>query len=150
MQIESILIWPIRFDWRMIKILWEKEKMLVYKMFRIVVNWLYGILTPFSTLCQLYHGGQCPYPCFPGVFFFNQYSTQYTFKITGCFPIQPLSKQQTVVREEWILSQWLSSILEKNIGQAGDQTSNLLFSSLQRYWLKYGLGSGLLKVRIVL
>ena len=26
-------------------------------------------LTPLSTVFQLYHGGQCTYPCFPGVFF---------------------------------------------------------------------------------
>ena len=33
------------------------------------------------------------------------------------------------VREEWILMQWLSSILGENIGQVGDWTSDLLFSS---------------------
>ena len=50
----------------------------------------------------------------------------------------PLSKQQTAEREEWILSQWLSPILEKNIGQAEDPTSDNLFSSPQHYWLSYG------------
>ena len=63
---------------------------------------------------------------------FNQYSAQYSFQATGCFATKPMSKQQTAVREEWILSQWLSSILGKNIGQASD-----LFSSLQCYWLSY-------------
>ena len=42
------------------------------------------------------------------------------------------------MRAEWILSQWLSSILGKNVGQAGDQTSYLLFSSMQHYHLCYG------------
>ena len=56
---------------------------------------------------------------------FNQYSTQYSFHATGCFPTKPLSKQWTAVREKLILLQWISSILGKNIGWAGNQTSNL-------------------------
>ena len=63
---------------------------------------------------------------------------QYSFQATGCFPTQPLSTKWRVVREEWILSQWLSSILGKNIGWAWDRTSDLLFSSLQHNWLSYG------------
>ena len=51
-------------------------------------------------------------------------------KPLAAFP-QPLSKQRTALREEWILSQWLSSILGKNTGRAGDRTSDLLFSSPQ-------------------
>ena len=54
---------------------------------------------------------------------FTQYSAQYSSQAT-------LSKQWTAVREDWILLQWLSSIIGKNIGQARDWTSNLLFSSL--------------------
>ena len=50
----------------------------------------------------------------------------------------PLSKQWTPVREEWILSQWLLSILVENIGRARNQTSDLQFSSLQRHQLSYG------------
>ena len=30
---------------------------------------------------------------------FDQYSAQYSFKATGCFPTYPLSKQRTEVRE---------------------------------------------------
>ena len=41
------------------------------------------------------------------------------------------------MREEWILSQWLSSILRKNIGRAEDWTSDL-FSSPQCYRLSFG------------
>ena len=57
---------------------------------------------------------------------FNQYSAQYSIQATGCLPTQPLLRQGTAVREEWILSQWLSSILRKNIGRAGDRTSDLV------------------------
>ena len=39
--------------------------------------------------------------------------------------------------KEWILSQRPSSILGKNTGRAVDQTSNILFSSPQRYRLGY-------------
>ena len=38
---------------------------------------------------------------------FNQYSAQYSSQATGCFPIWQVSKQRSVVREEWTLSQWL-------------------------------------------
>ena len=41
------------------------------------------------------------------------------------------------MREEWILSQHLSSILRKKISRAGDRTSDLLFSSPQCYRLSY-------------
>ena len=65
---------------------------------------------------------------------FDQYSAQYSLSATGCFP----TWQQTAVQEKIILSQWLSSILGKNIGQNGNQTSDLLFSSAQRCRLSYG------------
>ena len=71
---------------------------------------------------------------------YKQYSTQYSFHPTGWFPTYSLSKQQTAVREEWIMLKWLSSMLEENIGGARDQTSDLLFSSPQQYWLSYGAG----------
>ena len=81
-------------------------------------------LTPFSTVFQLYRGGQCTYPCFPGVLLT---STPHNIpsKATDSFPTWPLSKQWTVVREKWIMSQWLSSILGKNIGWAGDRAAAL-------------------------
>ena len=41
------------------------------------------------------------------------------------------------MREEWVLSQRLPSILGKNIGWAGDRTSDLLFSSPVRYLLSH-------------
>ena len=39
---------------------------------------------------------------------------------------------------EIILSQWLSSILSENIGQAGDQISDFLFSTPVCYQLSCG------------
>ena len=60
---------------------------------------------------------------------FNQNSAQYSFQATGCLHTWPLLKKRTTVREEGVLSQWLSSILRKNIGQAEDWTSDILFSS---------------------
>ena len=56
--------------------------------------------------------------------------------------------QWTAVREEWIISQWLSLILGKNIGQAGDGTSNLLSSI--RNATDWAMGLGLLEKGIVL
>ena len=58
-------------------------------------------LMPFSTVFQLYHSGQCTYPCFPGILLTRT--------------------PHNIPREEWILSQWPSSIPRKNIGRAGDQ-----------------------------
>ena len=102
------------------------------------IDWMvfYTIFNSISVISQL--------PVHPSMLSwssFNQYSAQYSFQATGCFPILPLWKQRTVVREEWILLQWLSSILRKNIGLAEDRTGNLLFSSLQHYRLSYVLAN---------
>ena len=101
------------------------------------VDWLLILwcLMPFSTVYHLYRSGLCTFPCFSGVLLTN---TRYSFQATSCFPTFPVVKQWTAVAEQWILSQWLSSILWKNIVQPGDQTSNLLFSGPVRYWLNYG------------
>ena len=69
---------------------------------------------------------------------FNQFSAQYSFQASGCFPTSPLSKDWTAVKKDRILSQRLSSILGKNIARAGDRTSDLLFLSLQGYRLSFG------------
>ena len=68
---------------------------------------------------------------------FNQYSAQYSFQATGCFPT---SSKQWAMREKWILSQWLSSISEENIGRTEDRTSNLACTSPSPicYRLLYG------------
>ena len=55
-----------------------------------------------------------------------------------------------MVREEWILSQWLPSILGKNTGWAGDRTSDLLFSSSQRYRRSYGARLDLAEMHLTL
>ena len=75
-----------------------------------LVGWLYGC-TPFSRVSVIW---RCPvHPSMLSWSFFNRYSAQYSFETTAFLPTEPLSKQQTAVREEEILSQWLSSILEK-------------------------------------
>ena len=62
---------------------------------------------------------------------FNQCSAHYSFQATGCLPKEPVLEQWTMVREEWILSQWLQSILRTNIGRAmGLSSSSLTHSHL--------------------
>ena len=56
------------------------------------------------------------YPCFLE-FLFYQYSTQYS-KPLAAFP------QSFVVREPWILSQWLSLILTKYFAEPGSDLPN--------------------------
>ena len=47
----------------------QKESTLNYFRFHIEIILIVWSLTPFSTVFQLYHGGQCTYPCFPEVLF---------------------------------------------------------------------------------
>ena len=49
---------------------------------------------PFSKLFWLNNRGQSTYPWSS----FHEYSTQYSFQATGCFPTKPLLKHWTVVR----------------------------------------------------
>ena len=58
--------------------------------------------------------------------------------ILAAFPHIHCRKKWTVAREEWLSKHPVSSILGRNIGRAGDGTSNLLFSSPQRYRLSCG------------
>ena len=84
---------------------------------------------------HLYHCGQCTIMLSWSSF--NQYSAvwQYSLQATGCFPQKPVLKKWTAVREEWILLQWLSSILTKNIGRAvpGGRTSLKTVLESQHY-----------------
>ena len=76
-----------------------------------MTDWLIvWCLTPFSTVFQL----KCTFPCFPRL---HLTSTLHNFfrSLSVCFPTSLCSKQWTAVRKEWILSQWLSSILGKKI-----------------------------------
>ena len=86
-------------------------------------------LTPFSTVFQLYHGGQCTYPCLPGVLFTNTAINILSKPLTTYPHKVLLSKRWTAVRAEWILSQWLSQFLGKSIDRWEVRTSDLLFSS---------------------
>ena len=92
---------------------------------------------PFSTVFQLYQGGQCTYPCFPGVLLT---STPHNtlFKPLTAFPHdhygtmdsgeRPMNPIETTIinpQKEYWLSQ--------------DRTRDLLFSSPVHYRLRYGL-----------
>ena len=84
-------------------------------------------LMPFSAEFQLYRGGQCNYPCIPGVLLTN---TQHNIpsKPLSAFPLTIVETIDNGSREEWILSQWLSSVLGRNIGRIENRTSDILFS----------------------
>ena len=104
----------------------------------LLIDWLCGVWRCFQQYFQLCRGGQCTYPCFPGVLLpstpYNILSKPLTaFQLNHC-----RNNGQRWEREEWILSQWLSSILGNNIGQVRDRTNDFLFSSPQRYWLSNG------------
>ena len=97
-------------------------------------------LTPFSTVFQLYSGGQCTYPCFPGVL----------LTITIFFPSHWLLSHITIVETTDSSERgmnhvaWLSSILGKNIGRAGDRTNDLLKTAtlLTELWGSAHLDAG--------
>ena len=72
-----------------------------------MIDWLYGIK---------YH--------------FQQYFSNISVASAPIQPAFPHNHRRNYGQpwqEEWILSQRLSSILRQNIGQAQDQTSDLLF-----------------------
>ena len=69
----------------------------------ILIDWLYGV----------YHNS------------FNQYYPQYHWLLSYITIVETMDSCE---RKEWILSQWPSSILWKNTGQAGQWTRNLRFS----------------------
>ena len=73
-------------------------------------------------------------PCFSGVLLTSNLQNILS-KPLAAYPHNQ-SKQWTAVRVYWILSQWPSSILRKNIGRAVDRTSDL-FSIPQCYRLSY-------------
>ena len=94
------------------------------------------MFTPFSTVFQLYHSGQCTYPCFPG-FHLHSIPHNILFKLLAAFPLLTIVETTdsgdrgmnpvavTIVnprKEYWLSRGW---------------TSDLLFSSLQCYWLRY-------------
>ena len=93
-------------------------------------------LKPLSTVIQLYCGGQCTYPCFLRVLL----PVLHTIFFLSHWLLSHITIVETTdsSERECILSQWISSILGKNIGHARDQTSNLQFWSPQRYQLSYG------------
>ena len=87
-------------------------------------------LKPLLALFQLYSAGQCVYlSCL-----FDLYSAQhFFFKSLSAFPHSHWRERSL----SW-QSQMPLSILRKNIGQAGDRTRDLLFSSPVCYRKSYG------------
>ena len=86
-------------------------------------------LTPFSTVFQLYHGGQCTYPCFSGVLLTitppNILSKPLAaFQATGCFPTDSGERGMNPAAVTIINPR-------KEYWPRGDRTSDLLLSSLQ-------------------
>ena len=93
-----------------------------------LIVWCLNTLSTF----HLYHGIQCTYSCFPGVL-----STSTTHNIISkplsSFP-HNLHQNNEQQQEEWILLQYWSLVLAKNIGRARDRTSDLVFWSPVRCW----------------
>ena len=89
------------------------------------MEWLYGVQHNISVILQQpLHISMLSWSSF------NQYSMQYSFQ--AAFPHNQSGERG--MNPVAIIS----SILWKNIAQAGDWTSDLLFSFLQRYRLSYG------------
>ena len=97
----------------------------------------FNTFSTFSTVFQLYRLSQCPYPCFRGVLLT---STQHNIpsKPLAAFPHNHSQNNGQWCRE-WLLSQWLSSILGRNIGRARDpnhsqEHSLFFFSKILLSW----------------
>ena len=105
----------------------------------ILFDWLIDLwcLMRFWTVFQIYRVGLCTYPCFPRVLLTSTPHNIFP-KHTGHFPTCSSSKQWTVVREEWILSQWLPSIFGKTIGPAGGSNQRPPVLSPIHHRLSYG------------
>ena len=81
-------------------------------------------LTPFSTSSKLYRGGKCTYPWFPGVVFTSTPHVIFS-KPLAAFPrIDRLNNGQLRERNESFCN-----VLRRNISEAWDRTSDLVFSS---------------------
>ena len=86
---------------------------------------------------QLYCGRQCTNPCFPRVLL------TYTLYSILSKPLAAFPHNHNRNNGQWCermnpVTNGLSSILRKNIGQTRDQTSDLLFLSSVRYRQSYG------------
>ena len=91
--------------------------------------------TVFNVISVISWGSQSAHPFFRRVLFAD---TQHNV-LSKTLAVFPILKRWTSVREEWLLSQGLSSILGRNIDWAGDQTSDPVFLSPVRYPLSYGV-----------
>ena len=86
------------------------------------------LFPPFLLLMiyDVHRGGQCTYPCFPGVLL----SSNLHIILPNHWLLSHISIVET-------MDSGLSSILQKNVGRARDRTSALLFSNFVRYRLCY-------------
>ena len=66
--------------------------------------------------------------------FSHQYSKQHNFLATGCFSTWTVSP---LVKNEWLLSQWLLSNIGNNVVRAGVRTHNPWIERPLRYRLSY-------------
>ena len=103
---------------------------------------LYGVFCHFQQYCR----SQCTYLCFVWSAF-NQYPGQYSFKATGWFPTKRLLKKWTVMREEWILSLWLSSIFWRILAEP--RIEPVTSCSQILYATDWAMGLGLYNTEIV-
>ena len=89
----------------------------------------------FSTVLQLYCGSRCTYSCFPGVVLTSA-PHNIVSKPLVAFPCNHCRERKESCCNDYHQSSERIPT-RKNIGLAGDRTSDLLFSSPQCYRLSY-------------
>ena len=72
---------------------------------------------PFSTVFEAYDSSQCNYPCFSEVLLTSAPHNIHSKPLAAAIPHNHCRSSEQWW-EKWILSQWLSSILRKDTGQA--------------------------------
>ena len=101
------------------------------------VYWLIEwFLSSFSTLFHLYCGSQCIYPCFPGVLLTSTLHN-IPFKPLAVFPHNHCLNYGSSKKEKKTISDYHQSS-DRKMAEPEVRTSNLLWSTLLRYWLRYG------------
>ena len=106
----------------------------------LLFDWLTDcmVLTPFLTVLQLYCSSQCTFSWFPGVLSTSTPQNIHSKRMSA-FPhnhCQTIDNGERGINPVAITT--VTSFPGKNIGRAGDRTSNLLFSSPIHHPLSYG------------
>ena len=91
----------------------------------------------FLTLFQLYRGGQCTYPCFPGIIFTSILHNILSQPLVAFLHNHCRNNGQRLERTESCRNDYHQS-WKRIMIEPGDRTSDLLFLSLVRYRLIYG------------